>query len=283
MNLLKWVHLPFVLFLLLALSGCAHQAIVPSDDISNLKGTETGLILPISLSGSIEGVLPPEGCKLSLKESNTAKTFPISIRGGFQTIFVELSQGSYTFSDLYCESNKTWDFSSKTWAPMAVLSGNVSAATPMDLRVDNGTKMTTFFFNRDGIQKTYRDIFVHLKPMAQKNIWSAYNHKEVTASMTQPSEYQINVKLPAAHLVLSEPDEVTYPEFKTCYSNEFNANPLYIGSMYLRAKYFKKALTKTEYIENNSIYSDQFKSCIESTLKNFQPNRSDELVYDINL
>jgi len=272
-----------VLFFSACILGCAHQETTPLSAIEKLSGGETGLILPVSLTILSQDTLPAEGCRLDLRQSQTAKDYPVNIHHGLQTIFIEVPSGTYTFFDLYCGKNKTWDFTSKKWAPMLVIDGKISGGAPMDLRINANGGMTTYFFNRNGVQKTYRDLFGQLRPGAQANVISAYSKKSITAKMTAESQYQITVKLPAKHAVEGEPDEANYPDFKSCYANEFTLNPLYVGHISLTASFSKKHFSKIDLIENDSIYTDQFYNCVETGLKKFVPNRSDDLVYDIVL
>lgn len=263
--------------------GCAHSSPTPTADINKLDGGETGLILPVSLSVLSADVIPSEGCRLDLRQAKAMKDYPINIHRGLQTIFMEVPPGSYTFFDLYCGKNKTWDFTSKKWAPMLVVGGKISGGAPMDLRINGTGGMTTYFFNRNGVQKTYRDLFGRLKPEAQNDVISAYSKKAITAKMTTLTQYQITVKLPAKHIVEGEPDEANYPDFKNCYANEFTTNPLYVGHISLTSNFSKKIFTKIDLKENNSIYTDQFYNCVQTTLKKFVPNRSDDLIYDVVL
>lgn len=275
--------LSVLLLVTLAIMGCAHTEPVPTDEVEKLDGGETGLILPVSLSVLSADVIPSEGCRLDLRQAKAMKDHPINIHRGLQTIFAEVPPGTYTFFDLYCGKNKTWDFTSKKWAPMIVVAGKISGGAPMDLRINGNGGMTTYFFNRNGVQKTYRDLFGRLKPGAQASVISAYSKKAITPKMTTPTQYQITVKLPAKHAVEGEPDEANYPDFKTCYTNEFSANPLYVGHISLTSTFSKKVFSKIDLRENNSIYTDQFYNCVQTNLKNFVPNRSDDLVYDIVL
>jgi hypothetical protein len=271
------------LFLMVLAMGCAHSETTPTTDIDKLDGGETGLILPVSLSVLSADVIPSEGCRLDLRQAKVMKDFPINIHRGLQTIFADVPPGTYTFFDLYCGKNKTWDFTSKKWAPMIVVKGKISGGAPMDLRINGNGGMTTYFFNRNGVQKAYRDLFAKLKPEAQAGIISAYSKKAINAKMTTQTQYQITVKLPAKHAVEGEPDEANYPDFKACYTNEFTANPLYVGHISLTSSFSKKVFTKIDLKENNSIYTDQFYNCVQTNLKNFVPNRSDDLVYDVVL
>ena len=266
----------------IALLGCSHAEVTGQMDLGKIPQGATGLILPISLTAP-QGVINQDGCRISLRHVAGAKDYPVTVHRGSQSLFVEVPPGTYSFFDLFCGKNETWDFASKKWAPMIVVDGKVSFGAPMDYRINKNGGMTTYFSNRNAVQKTLRDSFSQIAPEAQGSVISAYNRKAITVKMIKQTQYQITVKLPPKHVVAGEPDEANYPDFKPCYAQEFPANPLYVGYISLDAAYSKKASSKVTLRENKSVYTDQFYNCVQTKLKEFVPNRSDDLTYEIVL
>jgi hypothetical protein len=267
---------------LMGLISCSHGELSPQLDLEKIPQGATGLILPITLTGP-QGVVSQDGCRVDLRQTGSVKDYPITVRTGTQAIFAQVPEGTYSFFDLFCGKNQTWDFASKKWAAMIVVQGKISFAAPMAYNLNKNGGMTTYFSNRNAVQKTLRDSFARIAPETQTGLISAYNKKVITAKMIKQTQYQITVKLPPKHAKEGEPDEANYPDFKPCYLEEFPINPLYVGYMSLVAEYNNKLLAKLSLKENKSAYSDQFYTCVQNKLKQFVPNRSDDLNYEIVL
>jgi hypothetical protein len=268
--------------LILLLAGCAEKPIIPASGVEGITPGMTGIILPVTLSPQ-GGVAIAGTCKLALQRHEDMQKFYVDVQVGDHPAFISVPTGTYAFFDLNCGRNQNWDFTTKQWAPLLVATAKVSMAAPVDFRINGNGGMTTFFSNRNAAQKALRDIFAKLQPDTQNYIVSAYNKKQITAKMTQQTEYQITVKLPPHHVKAGEPDDANYPDFKTCYSAEFPLNPLYAGSITLGAIFKNKVFRKIDLHDNFSTYTDDFYSCAQNKLKSFVPNRSDELTYEIVL
>jgi len=274
----KIIFIGAALFLL----ACAEKPLAPTSGLEGITPGMTGIILPVTLSPQ-GGATITGTCKLSLQRHEDLQKFYLDVLVGEHSEFVAVPSGTYAYFDLNCGRNQNWDFTTKQWAPLLVTTAKVSVAAPVDFRINGNGGMTTFFSNRNAAQKALRDIFGKLQVDTQNYIISAYNKKPITAKMTQQTEYQITVKLPPHHAKAGEPDDANYPDFKTCYSAEFPLNPLYAGSISLAGIFKNKSLSKIDLHENQSTYTDDFYSCVQSKLKVFVPNRSDELTYEIIL
>src|ERR1700722_2071427 len=133
---------------ILTFLACSHGQTANQSSMEEIQAGVTGVILPITLSAPAT-VVPQEGCRLDIRRGEDTKEFPVLVKPGKQNAFLEVPAGTYSFFDLFCGRNKTWDFSSKKWAPIIVVAEKISLAAPVDFRINQAGGMTTFFSNRD--------------------------------------------------------------------------------------------------------------------------------------
>jgi hypothetical protein len=229
-----------------------------------------------------KGVLSQDSCDLGIREGAAGKAYRYKVTPGLQSVYAEVPEGSYFLVELDCGQNKRWDFTAKTWPPILVQKTKLSFTAPMEFRINVSGGMTTFFSNKNIVQKNLSEAFGRLQPETQKGVVSAYNRQAITAKMLLPSQYQISVKLSGTHKP-GEPEEATYPEFKACYDQEFTNNPLYVGFLNITTKFDNKKMTSMTLGESENTYSKEFTKCYQEKLKAFVPNRSDSLIYEIVL
>jgi hypothetical protein len=252
-----------------ALVGCASaQRARPVKAVADKS--PTAILMNYEFAGD-PTLVRTGGCSLKLSNVTENKQYTLNLKKDEKTVFAELPPGRYFGHRLTCTLTKLYDLESLFGLGFVIEPDHVSYVGKVIFEFTKDDLKLYKYAPRTDSHTSLKQTLDHISPVVQTNLISGFTGKPITPEMIRNESLE-NFRVVAkgtneAERVLS--DLVT--RLNNCNTSAIKQDPLRIGHLEYIAVYKSGQFVRMQSQVESSALSDNFKLCIDNSLRSFAP------------